>query len=113
MECERVANTVCSLHQMGFEPMRLSPEDLKSSLLDLAPALMLWHPRWVSNPHQRFRRSLYYPLYYGGCSIWGSNPGSLVHKANALTNYANRARFGALTLPTLPRTFFFNTSNVI
>ncbi len=25
---------------MGFEPMRLSPEDLKSSPLDLAPALM-------------------------------------------------------------------------
>ena len=29
-----------TLHQMGFEPMRLSPEDLKSSLLDLAPALI-------------------------------------------------------------------------
>lgn len=28
------------MHQTGFEPVRLSPEDLKPSLLDLAPALM-------------------------------------------------------------------------
>ena len=54
-----IANCVCSLHQMGFEPMRLSPEDLKSPPLDLAPALM--------------RK----------CSSWGSNPGHSTHKIDA------------------------------
>ena len=39
-----------ALHQTGFEPVRLSPEDLKSSLLDLAPALMRKCSSWDLNP---------------------------------------------------------------
>ena len=70
----RFYGTVHSLHQMGFEPMRLSPEDLKSSPLDLAPALMRKCSSWGSNPGHSTHPSR------------GEQVSPLRHKIDALTN---------------------------